>query len=115
TPMAELTFLDAYYNNGDGQHVATPHPPSWYFWGGGGSGYYYPDNSGTLTSTTIWSSDRMDVGKFATVCQSDVDWTIAYGLRRVAYEGGPSFDKGGPSDAVKDAAWSDPKMTQTFV
>jgi len=115
TPMAELTFLDAYYNNGDGQHVATPHPPSWYFWGGGGSGYYYPDNSGTLTSTTIWSSDTMDVGKFATVCQSDVDWTIAYGLRRVAYEGGPSFDKGGPSDAVKDAAWSDPKMTQTFV
>lgn len=115
TPMAELTFLDNYYNNGDGQHVATPHPPSWYFWGGGGSGYYSPDNNGTLTSSTIWTSRTMDPAAFAAVCQSDVDWTAAFGLRRVAYEGGPSFDKGGPSDAVKAAAWSDPKMTQTFV
>src|SRR5262249_53007600 len=78
TPMAEPTFLDASYNTGDGQHVATPHPPNWYFWGAGGSAYYNPDNGGTLTSTSIWSSQTMDPAAFSTVCRADVDWTVAY-------------------------------------
>jgi hypothetical protein len=112
TPMAQLTFLDGYYNNGDGQHVTTPHPPGWYFYGAGGSGYYNPD--GTVDATTIWSSGTMSDAAFATVCQADVDWTLAYGLQRVAYEGGPSFDKGS-QDNVKAAAWGDPKMKQALM
>jgi hypothetical protein len=112
TPMAELTFLDNYYNNGDGQHVTTPHPPSWYFWGGGGSGYYNPDAN--VDSSTIWTTGTMSESAFSTVCQHDVDWTLAFGLERIAYEGGPSFDKGN-SDSAKAAAWGDPMMKQMLI
>jgi protocatechuate 3,4-dioxygenase beta subunit len=41
TASNELRFLDNYFNNGDGtQHVATPHPVSYYIWGAGGANYY---------------------------------------------------------------------------
>jgi len=35
-----LPFLNAYYNNADGQqHVAVPHPVNYFIWGGGGAWY----------------------------------------------------------------------------
>ena len=40
TARSSFFFLDAYYNNGDGEHVKDPHPISYYVWGGGGAAYY---------------------------------------------------------------------------
>jgi hypothetical protein len=45
TASGELTFIDNYYNDGDGvQHVADPHPVSYYIWGAGGANYYTSGN-----------------------------------------------------------------------
>ncbi|NLF40091.1 hypothetical protein GX586_11635, partial [bacterium] len=38
-------FVDNYFNNADGAHVAVPHPLRHYFWGGGGATYYGTGNS----------------------------------------------------------------------
>ena len=40
TGFKSLQFLDAWFNNGDGQHVPNPHPANYYVWGGGGAAYY---------------------------------------------------------------------------
>ncbi len=46
-----LTFVDRYFNNGDGQaHVAQPHPVSRWLWGGGGATYYGAVNGNGLTT-----------------------------------------------------------------
>ncbi|MFO0888062.1 MAG: fibronectin type III domain-containing protein [Isosphaeraceae bacterium] len=46
TAVDELGFIDAYFNNGDGQqHVANPHPVSYYIWGSGGATYYDAANA----------------------------------------------------------------------
>ena len=44
--------------------------------------------------------------------EQDVDYSLAFGLRRIAYEGGPSLDSTGNSaeDANQAAAWADPRM-----
>ena len=45
TALDSLTFLDAWYNNGDGEHVKDPHPVRYWVWGGGGATYYGVGNS----------------------------------------------------------------------
>ncbi len=40
TAFQSLRFLDAYFNNGDGDHVKEPHPANYFTWGGGGAAYY---------------------------------------------------------------------------
>jgi hypothetical protein len=55
TASEGLTFLDHYFNNGDGQqHVANPRPPSAYLWGAGAATYYGSgDASGIERSAAI--------------------------------------------------------------
>lgn len=46
-----LTYIDRYFNNGDGQaHVSQPHPVSHWLWGGGGATYYGAVNGNGLTT-----------------------------------------------------------------
>jgi hypothetical protein len=41
TANQALSFINNYFNNGDGkQHVATPHPVNYFLWGAGGAIYY---------------------------------------------------------------------------
>ncbi len=40
TAWFSLNFLDGYFDNGTGHHVAHPHPVNYYLWGGGGATYY---------------------------------------------------------------------------
>ncbi len=40
TAWLSLNFLDGYFDNGTGHHVAHPHPVNYYIWGGGGATYY---------------------------------------------------------------------------
>jgi len=78
---------------------------------GGGSAYYNPDNgSDTLTLDNIWSSATFASSAWFAPQRNDADVAAAYGLRRVAYEGGPSMDALGHSEAVKAAAVKDPRI-----
>ncbi|HEY3331944.1 MAG TPA: PA14 domain-containing protein [Capsulimonadaceae bacterium] len=45
TAYSSFRFIDAYFNNGDGDHVATPHPVGYYLWGAGGATYYGVGNN----------------------------------------------------------------------
>jgi hypothetical protein len=112
--LQQTHMLEDYYNNAT--FVATPHPPSYYVYGGGGSAYYNPDDSSaSLTLSNIWTSDTFDTGTWAPVCQSDSGYDLAVYGRRVAYEGGPSLDNTGNSEAIKSEAWADPDMTTCVV
>jgi hypothetical protein len=45
TALEALRFLDAYFNNGDGQqHVSNPQPVNYYIWGAGGATYFGATN-----------------------------------------------------------------------
>jgi hypothetical protein len=54
---------------------------------------------------------------FVPALQKDANWALAFGLRRIAYEGGPSFDSTGnaTTDANQASAWSDSRMTQVMI
>ncbi|PYX91670.1 MAG: hypothetical protein DMG67_09315, partial [Acidobacteria bacterium] len=54
---------------------------------------------------------------FASDLQADANWALAFGVKRIAYEGGPSLDSTGNStqDANQAAAWIDPRMKQVVI
>jgi hypothetical protein len=52
----------------------------------------------------------MSIDRWVPLLVKDADRVAAMGVRRVAYEGGPSMDRTGKGDAVKAQAWSDPRM-----
>lgn len=104
-----------YYNNLGGNFVATPHAPSYYFYGAGGSGYYNPSAS-VSTLDGLFADPGMTPAGFELNLQQDAKLTAAMGLKRVAYEGGPSLDKtGGARDAVSAKAVTDARMTTAMV
>ncbi|BCM91782.1 anti-sigma-I factor RsgI3 [Abditibacteriota bacterium] len=55
TAWQSFKFLDAYFNNGDGNHVPTPHPVNYYIWGAGGATYYGVGNDDGHQSATVFS------------------------------------------------------------
>jgi hypothetical protein len=104
-----MKMLLDYYNNS--AHVATPRPPNYYFYGAGGAPYYTP--SGTYTASTIWTSGDMNLDSFAVHgLKADIAWCATFGLKRVAYEGGPGFDA---QNAAEVAAWHDNRMTRSII
>ena len=104
-----LLFVDncfAYPNKGN----VNPHPVHYFFYGSGGSGYYNPENdSSSLTLSNIWNTAAFDTAAFGKVLKEDTNLVATFGLKRIAYEAGPSMDKGG-SDAVKALALNDTRM-----
>ncbi|MFC4776267.1 NPCBM/NEW2 domain-containing protein [Paenibacillus sp. GCM10023252] len=107
-----LSFIDNWYSNKDGNHVAVPRPVNYFIWGGSGSAYYSPDNhSDTLSLTNFWSNGDMDPATWANAQKIDASWAAMFGLKRTAYEGGPSLDNTGHSESVKLQAWNDSRMT----
>jgi hypothetical protein len=97
-------------------------------YGGGGSAYYYSaDDPKSVTLENVWKSATMDPTLWGTSHQIANSVAVhTFGLKRVAYEGGPHFnlicfqDAQGhratpekpacPSDVARMAAWSDPRM-----
>jgi len=76
-----LEFLHNWFNNGDGNHVTTPHPVNYFFYGCGAS-HYSGDNPDELTG---------GVSEIATFERSEEEESALskiFGLTRCAYEGG---------------------------
>lgn len=109
-------LLLEYYNNLGGNFVGTPHPPSYFFYGAGGSSYY--GVSGTIsTLDQLFSNVGLSEYGELTGLQDDMKLVAALGLKRVAYEGGPSLDKTNNSarDAISAQAVNDPRMTTAII
>lgn len=101
-----LLFIDTMYGN--------EHPVNYYLYGFGGSAYYSPDNnSNALTLDTVFAT--LLTRDWIKDIQVHTDWASVYGLKHVAYEGGPALETTGHSDAVKAAAVRDPRMTAAVV
>ncbi len=94
-----------------------PQPVNYYIYGGGGSAYYSPDlESNSLTLDNIWTSQTFNPdnwisgGADEVGIEVDADLAAAYGIRRIAYEGGPGLDNTGASENIKQASVNDPRM-----
>ena len=113
-------FLDNYYNNTDGNHVANPHPVNYYLWGGGGSAYDEGISDANNTSDTLTINDVFNTvypaswTPFYDLQTRNVQWTSAFGLKRVAYESGPGIDGNGHSDPAKQGAQVDPRIKAVY-
>ncbi len=117
TGQDPLKYLEAAYI----PRFAPGQPVSALIWGGGGSAYYSPENnSDSLTLDNIWASEAMDPfhwGKDGPDSENpgrqiyNAQVCHTFGIARLAYEGGPSLDNTGHSEAVKEASVQDPRMT----
>jgi hypothetical protein len=116
TLFDETKMMLEYYNNLGGNFVVTPHAPNYYFYGAGGSAYYNP--TPPVSSLDAFFADpKMTPAGFTPALQEDAKLVTAMGLKRVAYEGGPSLDKTGntTTDTIYAQAVNDPRMTTTVV
>ncbi len=87
-----LDYLNKFYNNGDGaNHVANPHPPSYYVWGGGGAGYRNPVNK-AVTGNSKTANEIFASGLEPMSHANEVKILAGYGLEHASYEMG--FDIG---------------------
>jgi len=115
TFAAAMKMMFGYFDNGEGNFVSNPHPPSYYFYGAGGSGYYSPPDTVTGVAA-LFSSPEMTPAGWAPSLRTDAAIAVALGLKRVCYEGGPGLDTiNGPRDAISAQAVDDPRMTTTIV
>ncbi|MBX9625751.1 MAG: hypothetical protein K2X82_18270, partial [Gemmataceae bacterium] len=93
TASTPLTFLDAYFNNGDGKpYVATPRPVNYYLWGGGGAAYYGANNGNGLTD--LLPDPGFDAAAVPTgyaAAPAGTGWSFA-GTAGVARDGGAGDD-----------------------
>lgn len=99
-----LTWLDAYSAT---LSPATTIPGLLY--GGGGSAYYGVINSSSAAPDNIFANGNYPDPSFVNQWAVDSMWTYNYGLKHVAYEGGPGIN-GAFSDAENVAINAEPRM-----
>ncbi|HVK13323.1 MAG TPA: hypothetical protein VM597_31505, partial [Gemmataceae bacterium] len=112
----QLDYMEDYFNNPT--YRETSRPPSYYFYGAGGTAYQEPDWALGAGMTVDQVFDAMP-HRYTQYLSADMDWVAAFGLKRIAYEGGPNLDNYHahtevPS-AVLQSAWSDPRMRAEVV
>jgi hypothetical protein len=84
TAAVGLDFLEAWYDNADGQpNVPVPHPAQYYLWGGGAGWYITPNNQDLTSSAAILASGITNPST-----ETDALWATAFGLHEMGYEGG---------------------------
>ena len=112
----QLDFMEDYFNNPT--YNTTPRPASYYLYGAGGSAYQDADWSKGANTTVDDVFNTMPKG-FNQYLQDDLNWVAAFGLKRIAYEGGPSLDNLTSNQSVPNsvlqAAWGDPRMRTELV
>jgi hypothetical protein len=103
-------FLQNYYNNS--AQVTAPKPPKYYFYGLGGSAYYNPK---TPASPDAVFADLSNKADWAKALQQDANYAAAFGLKRIAYEGGPSLEGGSITDQNRPTYRNDPRIKPAMV
>ncbi len=131
---AMLRFMHAYFNNGEGDAPHVPnaswvvpgtstqvgaHPANYYFYGGGGAAYYTPSSWSSLSD--VLTSGNMNPDSWITApdgYQQDLHTPAVFGIRRIAYEGGPSLDGHGMDPivvgAINSARPASPNITDVM-
>lgn len=110
-PLLQAIFLmQDYYNNP--KRVTQPRPPNYYFYGIGGSAYYKPK---ALTSVNTAFADFTDRTQWIQLLQKNVDYAAAFGLKRIAYEGGPELEGGNITDQNRFQYRDDPRMKTAMI
>jgi uncharacterized protein YjdB len=112
--LQQMTLLMDYYD--DPSEVSAPEAPNYIFYAAGGAGYYGSSDLSSVDAIfATMGTAHPDGNSFAVNMQQDADWTLATGLHRIAYEGGPDMPTTGNStkDANQAAAWADARMTAT--
>src|SRR5262245_23679220 len=110
-----LDFVEDYF---DSAARPVPHPVSYFIYGGGGSAYQNPDWSigPGITVDQIFATMPFN---FAPALKEDLDWVAAFGLKRIAYEGGPALDNllsnQNVPDSTLQAAAQDQRMEGEMV
>jgi len=106
-----LNFISDYFNNP--AYVQTPHPPKYFLYGAGGSAYYGEEHDASVDE--IFNS--FPDANYETDLKRDMNYCASFGLKRIAYEGGPSLDPtyNDAREAVRKAAWNDPRMKTAMV
>lgn len=116
-----LLFLDNYFNNAAGNFVSEPHPVNYYIYGTGGSAYNEGIDPRVLDSDALTADEIFgkiipaSMEPFYTKQCENVDWSIVYGLARVAYEAGTGFDTNRHSNAVKQQIQFDPRIRAVYI
>jgi hypothetical protein len=105
-----LNWLDA-----RGRKLKEPRPVSSWIWGAGGSAYYAVNKVSPGTMPTWTPSSPGQLADAAAVADMAMDavWAGAWGLKRVAYEGGPSLDAFNEANGRR--ANADPRMTDLIM
>jgi len=99
-----LQWLDAYAK------TLTPATTvSGLLYGGGGSGYYGVINSTSAAPDSIFAVGNYPDPNFTKEWATDSVWDYNYGIKHVAYEGGPGIN-GGFSDGANRLINADPRM-----
>jgi len=72
TAKESFDFLDAWFNNGDGNHVAQPHPARHWIWGAGGATYYGVGNGDGRQDEVKLADPSFEAGTVAAGAESSV-------------------------------------------
>ncbi len=85
-----LSFVHNWFGNGDGAHVAQPHPVNHFFYGCGGSHYSddNPEQLVLLDSSPAPERFVREIDRFERYEEEEAALAKILGLRRCAYEGG---------------------------
>jgi hypothetical protein len=111
-PLQQAVYIMQNYYNSPTQVTAT-HPIGYYFYGIGGGADYAPADPSSVD--TVLGS--MPQSTWPADLQKDAHYAAAFGLHRIAYEGGPNLAKtmDAAANANLAAAHDDPRIVQTVV
>ncbi|MGB8698475.1 MAG: hypothetical protein WCD18_03575 [Thermosynechococcaceae cyanobacterium] len=108
--LQAIHLMQDYYNNPN--QVPDPKPLKYYFYGLGGSAYYAPK---TPTSPTAAFADFTNRETWIPALQKDIDYATAFGVKRIAYEGGPSLENGSINDTTRALYRDDPRIVPEMI
>jgi chitodextrinase len=111
-------FIDHYYNKRHpaSNYTGEPHPVNYYIYGYGGTTYWSTQDGNIPTLDQIWESGSWNSDEYFESLKESALCAQMYGLRYIAYEGGP-HDRGADHvDAgVVGYATRDPRFYQKVI
>lgn len=107
-----LSFVDRYYCGKSAlSDYAAPHPMNYFLYGFGCTTYYFPDLAyPELTLENIWEDGTFNMDAHFDRVKSSAAWAKIFGLKYLAYEGGPHPNYNKEQDIIMREAVIDPRI-----